>query len=165
MSDSNETSWVEPWEGRDEPWEMEEDSVGWWIFEGKLGAFIFFVAGIFALTLLMLLFIRDFYVRNQGARICRIFTTRTALQREEDLLRDRAMAEELQRQLNQEDREAERQAKRRDRRKWYEEYIKPYTAVSSRPVFACLFLLKEQVISHVLFSLVDGGRGRLFLCP
>lgn len=42
---------------------------------------------------------------------------------------DRALAETLQRQLNEEERQRERLSKRKERRMWYEYYIKPWTMV------------------------------------
>ena len=45
---------------------------------------------------------------------------------------DRALAEELQRQLNEEERQRERLSKRKERRMWYEYYIKPWTMVRTK---------------------------------
>lgn len=56
---------------------------------------------------------------------------------DEQEARDRALAEELQRQLNEEEREAEREVKRNERRIWYESYIQDYTMVSCDEIFTC----------------------------
>lgn len=122
--------------GSQGPWDIEHDDGEWHFFDQRLGAFIFFIAGACALTLLVMLFVRDYYWRHNGQSLCRFFRWRSPPQSNEDLHRDRAIAEELQRQLNQEERETERQAKRNDRRKWYESYMKPFTVVSFEKTYS-----------------------------
>jgi hypothetical protein len=80
--------------------------------------------------------LREYYFKRYGVDVCRIFSTqeRAAMERrrradtdQQDA--DRALAEQLQRQLNEEEREAERLVKRQERRKWYEYYLRPLTMV------------------------------------
>ncbi len=60
-------------------------------------------------------------------RSCR--RRRQASENDDQYSRDRALAETLQRQLNEEERQRERLSKRKERRMWYEYYIKPWTMV------------------------------------
>ena len=101
----------------------------------NFGAFLFLIVGSASCFLLFAFFLREFYFRRYNISFGSGFFLRflrSNRQTLEDLQRDRVVAEELQRQLNEEERENERKAKREERRIWYESYIKPYTMVSAQ---------------------------------
>jgi len=93
----------------------------------RFGLFVFLVAGGVAIVILALLTLRECYWKKYGRDLCLTRRRRTDAAQ---LGRDRALAEALQRQLNEEEREAGREAKRKERRLWYESYIIPFTMVS-----------------------------------
>ena len=88
-----------------------------------------FVSSIVAVVFVILC-LREFYVRRYGVDFCpvvQLCSRRNGSQTQED--RDRAYAQEVQRQLDLENHEAELEAKRKDRREWYEAFVIPYTMV------------------------------------
>jgi len=108
-------------------------STGWNFSEQRFGAFVFVVTGVVTVVLLIIIFLREVYWRKYGVDICPNFLSRRRPRRSDpNEEADRAMAEELQRQLNEEEREAERIAKRKERREWYEQYIKDFTMVAEK---------------------------------
>ena len=58
-------------------------------------------------------------------------TTTTTTTTQQQVHEDRLVAEQLQYQLNAEQRETERQTKRKERQQWYEYYLQPYCMVSN----------------------------------
>jgi hypothetical protein len=94
--------------------------------EGVFGVAFFMVIAVVA-ALIMLIFIREYYVRKYQVDICPMLNLFTGRDRQEQ--RDRALAEELQRQLDLEQQKPDLEAKRKDRREWYESFIKSYTMV------------------------------------
>jgi hypothetical protein len=98
---------------------------------------------LFAITILSVLFLSICSVRqcfkNCSATSCscctKIFPRDSReIRNLEQYYEDRALAETLQRRINEEERERERLVKRKERRMWYEYYIKPWTVVSRKGV-------------------------------
>ena len=58
-------------------------------------------------------------------------TTTATTTTQQQVHEDRLVAEQLQYQLNAEQRETERQTKRKERQQWYEYYLQPYCMVSN----------------------------------
>lgn len=137
----------------------------------RLGLIIFLVSALFIILLVVGIFAREYYYRKHGVDLCRghsCHQRRRRRQRQgnednddangeidgpaeprrssEQYDADRAIALELQRQLNEEEREAERIAKRVERRKWYEFYLKERSMVSttSRMHLSQMFLFLLQ---------------------
>jgi hypothetical protein len=108
----------------------QSGTTGWNFADQRFGAFVFVVAGAAALVLLIVIFLREFYWRKYGVNLCPSFLGFRRIDNEQ-MGRDRIMAEELQRRLNDEERESERVSKRKERRAWYEDFIKDSTMVSS----------------------------------
>jgi hypothetical protein len=105
----------------------------------RLGLIIFLISTITSVILVMTMVIREYYFKKHGIDVCPIFghtrqeqaaIARRRHQNSEQYNADRVLAQELQRQLNEEEREAERLVKRKDRRKWYEYFLTPYSMVS-----------------------------------
>jgi hypothetical protein len=95
--------------------------------EGVFGvSFFMFISVVTAL--IMLIFIREYYIRKYQVDMCPMLNLCPRRDRQEQ--RDRALAEELQRQLDLEQQEPDLEAKRKDRREWYESFIRSYTMVS-----------------------------------
>lgn len=91
-----------------------------------VGIILFVVGFCVCLTLFIIISLRDYYFRKHGVDIFDNFRRR---RNNDHLESDRAMAEELQRRLNEDEREAERVAKRKEREEWYNMYIKDFTMV------------------------------------
>jgi hypothetical protein len=99
--------------------------------ENNFGWFIFIVAGVISVVLLVSVYMRELFWRKYGVDVCPGTGRRGRSQDvTNQIISDQEMAQELQRQLNEELREQERLEKRKERRTWYESYIKPYTMVS-----------------------------------
>ncbi len=110
--------------------EVAGEQEDWDFNDKRFGVSIFAVAGTIAVILMFIIFLREVYFRKYGMQCCFMFRRRR--QRDDQVDGDRAMAEELQRRLNEEEREAERVAKRDEREAWYKIYIKDYTMVRCR---------------------------------
>ncbi|CAJ1951406.1 unnamed protein product [Cylindrotheca closterium] len=76
-------------------------------------------------VIVVILCIREYYVRRYGVDFCPVFHLFRSHQAQVD--RDRVYAEEVQRQLDSENQEADLEARRKERREWYEAYLVPYT--------------------------------------
>jgi hypothetical protein len=120
----------------------------------RFGIFVFVVAGSAVVILFVGMMVREYYWRKYGVDVCPTYSPRIRRQNSAELGRDRAVAQALQRQLNEEEREAERQVKRKERRTWYETYIMSFTMVSihiSSFVFFCcleMFWLTKLLLIH-----------------
>jgi hypothetical protein len=99
------------------------------LLEGVFGI-SFYMAISVVTALIMLIIIREYYVRKYQVDICPMLNLCPGRARQEQC--DRALAEELQlqRQLDLEQQEPDLEARRKDRREWYEYFIKSYTMVS-----------------------------------
>ena len=107
----------------------------------RLGLIIFLVSTITSIALVLTMIVREYYFKRYGVDVCPIFSSsspqeRDALDRRrradsEQHDRDWALANELQMQLNEDEREAVRAIKRKERRMWYAYFLEPYCMVSS----------------------------------
>jgi hypothetical protein len=107
-------------------------------FFGDDGLIVALVVGIAVVVIFGLFIAKDWYYRKQGVDVW----PRTILQRRTqdgesrnsgggpDYEGDRALAEELQRQFNEDGREEDRLAKRKEREQWYEYYMENSLMVS-----------------------------------
>ena len=109
----------------------DKDGLQYSNFEDHQTGIILFLVGFCVCgTLFVVIALRDYYFRKHGIDIIPNFRRVWRWRRDEDHLEsDRALAEELQRRLNEDEREAERVAKRKERDEWYALYIKDYTMV------------------------------------
>ncbi|KAG7340532.1 ring finger domain containing protein [Nitzschia inconspicua] len=109
----------------------------------RLGLIIFLISTITSVLLVLTMVLREYYFKRHGVDVCLLFSSqeRDALDRRRQAVSnqqdaDRALAEQLQRQLNEEERETERLLKRKERRKWYEYYLQPFTmTVEQKDIF------------------------------
>jgi hypothetical protein len=114
-----------------------------------LGAYVFLIAGSATAIILFVIFLREIYWRKYGVDIspgclcCR--------RRDDHLESDRALAEEVQRRFNEEEREAERITKQNERRVWYESYMKKFTMVRDCKKYNRAWRIKA-IISLMMFS-------------
>ena len=95
----------------------------------RFGLFLFCVVGTTSIVLFLLCVLREYSLRKYGGGGGSCGRRGPATEQDAQIQRDQEMAEELQRQLNEEGREEERIAKRKERREWYEYFMKPYTMV------------------------------------
>lgn len=98
-------------------------------------AFEFSFVSTIVAAIILLMCLREFYVRRYGVDFCPAFqmfhfTGSNHRPGQSQVDRDRAYAQEVQRQLDLENHEAELEAKRKDRKEWYEAYVVPFTMVS-----------------------------------
>ncbi|KAL3925206.1 MAG: hypothetical protein SGILL_000563 [Bacillariaceae sp.] len=103
----------------------------------RLGLIIFLVSTITSIFLVLTMILREYYFKKHGIDVCPLFSWTSPQERAAMTRRARAanlqhdadwaLAEILQRQLNEEGREGGRIAKRQERRKWYEYFLKPHT--------------------------------------
>jgi hypothetical protein len=110
----------------------------------RLGLIIFLVSTITSIALVLVMVVREYYFKRYGVDVCPLFASNSAQERDamdrrrradsEQHNADWALAEQLQRQLNEEGREAERITKRKERRKWYEYSLKSRCMVSDMDV-------------------------------
>lgn len=101
----------------------------------KIGAFVVIIASVITFMTLGAMALRNYYWKKYGVDI---FAQSGHGSRRQQLESDRALAEELQRRVNDEEREKERIMKRNDRRDWYEQYIKDFTMVRTVGVMAVI---------------------------
>jgi hypothetical protein len=98
----------------------------------KFGVMVFL--GVVIVLVLIVLVVREYCRKKYGVDIFAqsLNGSRNQLQQEGD----RALAEELQRRVNDEEREKERITKCDERRVWYEHYIKDFTMVRTVEIMA-----------------------------
>jgi hypothetical protein len=129
----------------------------------RLGLVVFLVSTITAILLVGIMIVREYYFKKYGTDICPIFKSttrqeqavldRVRRQRTEQYSADRALAEELQRQLNEEEREQERIVKRTERRRWYEYYLTPYCTVRDKNILYFIIIYYNSIYKFVFFGL------------
>ena len=92
---------------------------------------VLFIGFFVVVVLFLIIGLRDHYSRKYGYDIFDRWgqTWRQWRQNNDQVESDRALAEELQRRLNEDEREAERLAKRKEREEWYSMYINDFTMV------------------------------------
>jgi hypothetical protein len=103
----------------------------------NLGLLFLLFAAILIVILVVIMVARDCHYRKQGIEVW----PRSAFRRRQEGARatgetyeaDRALAEELQRQLNEEEHMSERLAKRKERQRWYEYYLENSSKVGFWP--------------------------------
>lgn len=122
--------------GTTQPPQQEHDES---FMEESLGFIIFVMATITTVVLVFVIFLREYYFKRYGVDVC----PKLSLQQRDARSRrrradteqhegDRALAEQLQRQLNEEERETDRMLKRQERRQWYQFYLQQFTMVRYR---------------------------------
>lgn len=112
--------------------------------EGVFGVAFFMIIAIVT-ALIILIFVREFYVRKYQIDICPCLELCPKRNRQER--RDRRLAENLQRQLDLEQQDPNvLEGNRKDRREWYESYITPYTMVSQESAASVHFRIKMYLM-------------------
>lgn len=97
----------------------------------RLELLVLLVCASAVIVLVVLILARECCKRKYGIEMCNAIRRRShSHQRGDTYDADRALAEQLQRQVDEEDQEADRQAKRKDRLRWYEYYMNDSSMVS-----------------------------------
>jgi hypothetical protein len=120
--------------------------------DDRFGLYVFTVAGCVALAVILLLSVREFYLSKYNFDIFPFAYRRRSTPSHLDS--DREMAEELQRQLNEEEREADRMKKRAERKEWYQSYLNPFTMVCKKMLVFYQKYCRFSIFCHIQYMLV-----------